>query len=154
MTCVTKEGIIGQAAVPSGGSTGEGEALELRDGDKKRYKGKGVLVAKNHVEGPIKKLLLGQSVLDQELIDQMMIEADRTKEKKNFGANAILGVSLAVARAGAMASRMSLYRYLGGVAAKNAPLPHDERHEWRSPCRQPFRDTRIHDKTPWGRFFF
>ena len=100
VTCVTKEGIIGQAAVPSGASTGEGEALELRDGDKKRYKGKGVLVAKKHVEGPIKKLLLGQSVLHQELIDKMMIDADRTKEKKNFGANAILGVSLAVARAG------------------------------------------------------
>ncbi len=123
VTCVTKEGIIGQAAVPSGASTGEGEALELRDGDKKRYKGKGVLVAKKHVEGPIKKLLLGQSVLHQELIDKMMIDADRTKEKKNFGANAILGVSLAVARAGAAASRMPLYRYLGGVAAKTLPCP-------------------------------
>ena len=123
VTCVTKEGIVGQAAVPSGASTGEGEALELRDGDKKRYKGKGVLTAKSHVEGAIQKLLKGKSVIYQEEIDQLMLDADRTKEKKNLGANAILGVSLAVARAGAAASRMPLYRYLGGVAAKTLPCP-------------------------------
>jgi len=123
VTCVTKEGLIGQAAVPSGASTGEGEALELRDGDKKRYKGKGVLTAKSHVEGPLNKLLKGQSVLNQELIDHLMLDFDRTKEKKNYGANSILGVSLAVARAGAAACRLPLYRYLGGVSAKTLPCP-------------------------------
>lgn len=123
VTVITVDGISASAAVPSGASTGEGEALELRDGNKKRYKGKGVSEAIGHVEGPLQKLLKGISVLHQEEIDRLMIESDGTKEKKRYGANAILGVSLAVARAGAKASGVPLYRYLGGVAAKTLPCP-------------------------------
>jgi enolase len=123
VTVVTDEGIVGSASIPSGASTGEGEALELRDGDLKRYKGKGVTQAIRNVEGPLQKILKDRSVLDQEGLDRLMIEADGTKEKKRYGANAILGVSLAIARAAAAALELPLYRYLGGVSARTLPCP-------------------------------
>ena len=99
----TDTGFIGKAAVPSGASTGEHEALELRDKDKKRYAGKGVLKAVSHVNGTLAKLLIGQNVWQQATIDKLMIECDGTPNKSKLGANAILGVSLAVAKAGAAA---------------------------------------------------
>lgn len=116
-------GSWGRAAVPSGASTGIHEALELRDGDKNRYSGKGVLQAVQHVNYDIAEVILGLDALDQNLIDQAMLEADGTPNKNKFGANAILGVSLAVARAAAQASGLPLYRYLGGVDANILPVP-------------------------------
>src|SRR5579863_7866459 len=109
----TDTGFVGKAAVPSGASTGEHEAIELRDKDKKRYAGKGVLKAVSHINGTLAKLLTGQNVWQQETIDQLMIECDGTPNKSKLGANAILGVSLAVAKAGAAARKLPLYRYLG-----------------------------------------
>jgi enolase len=119
----TDTGFIGKAAVPSGASTGEHEALELRDKDKKRYAGKGVLKAVLNINETLAQLLAGQSVWDQETIDQLMIECDGTKNKSKLGANAILGVSLAVAKAGAAAKKLPLYRYLGGEKATLLPIP-------------------------------
>lgn len=119
----TDKGCIGKAAVPSGASTGEHEALELRDGDKKRYGGKGVLKAVSHINGTLAKLLKGQNVLDQEKLDQQMLECDGTPNKAKLGANAILGVSLAAARAGAAVKKVPLYRYLGGEKARLLPVP-------------------------------
>lgn len=116
-------GIIGRAAVPSGASTGENEALELRDGDKKRYLGKGVLKAVDNVNKIIAPALIGFSSLDQVAVDRKMLELDGTKTKSKLGANAILGVSLAVAKAAAEYSGMPLYRYIGGVNAKSLPVP-------------------------------
>ncbi len=116
-------GIVGRAAVPSGASTGENEALELRDGDKKRYLGKGVLKAVENVNTVIAKALIGHSVLDQVGIDNKMLALDGTKTKSNLGANAILGVSLAVAKAAAEYSGMPLYRYIGGTNTKVLPVP-------------------------------
>jgi enolase len=116
-------GAQGRAAVPSGASTGENEAIELRDGDKKRYNGKGVLRAVNNVNEVIAKELIGLNALDQVAIDKKMIELDGTKTKSNLGANAILGVSLAVARAAADHHGLPLYRYIGGVNAKTLPVP-------------------------------
>ena len=116
-------GIIGRAAVPSGASTGENEALELRDGDKKRYLGKGVLKAVDNVNKVIAPALIGFSSLDQVAVDRKMLELDGTKTKSKLGANAILGVSLAVAKAAAEYSGMPLYRYIGGVNAKTLPVP-------------------------------
>ncbi|KIO42802.1 MULTISPECIES: phosphopyruvate hydratase [Porphyromonadaceae] len=116
-------GAMGRAAVPSGASTGENEALELRDGDKKRYGGKGVTKAVNNVNTVIADALLGMSVLDQVEIDRVLIELDGTPTKSNLGANALLGVSLACAKAAANALEMPLYRYLGGVNAKVLPVP-------------------------------
>jgi enolase len=116
-------GIIGRAAVPSGASTGENEALELRDGDKKRYLGKGVLKAVENVNKKIAPSIEGMDVIQQATIDNMMIELDATKTKKNLGANAILGVSLACARAAANILDMPLYRYIGGTNAKRLPVP-------------------------------
>lgn len=112
-----------RASVPSGASTGEHEALELRDGDPVRHFGKGVQIAVAHVNGPLARLLVGENVLDQEKLDLMMIEADGTENKSRFGANAILGVSMAIARAGAAASQLPLYRYLGGADAHILPCP-------------------------------
>lgn len=108
----TDKGDVASAAVPSGASTGEFEALELRDEDLSRYLGKGVTKAIANVEGPIAKLLVGEFVLDQRLLDQKMILADATENKSNFGANAILGVSLAIARAGALTEKKPLYQYI------------------------------------------
>ena len=121
---VTMEsGAFGRAAVPSGASTGEHEAVELRDGDKKRYLGKGVLNAVNNVNDVICPELVGENGLDQVAIDSAMIELDGTSNKGKLGANAILGVSLATARAAADYSGLPLYRYIGGVNAKVLPVP-------------------------------
>ena len=116
-------GIIGRACVPSGASTGENEALELRDGDKGRYCGKGVLKAVENVNTKIAPELIGMDVLDQRGIDKKMLELDGTKTKSKLGANAILGVSLACARAAATALDMPLYRYIGGTNTYVLPVP-------------------------------
>lgn len=119
---VTDSGILGRAAVPSGASTGEHEAVELRDGGK-AYMGKGVSKAVKHVNEDITQALLGMSVFEQNLIDKMMIDLDGTPNKGNLGANAILGVSLAVAKAAANEIGMPLYRYVGGVSGNTLPVP-------------------------------
>ncbi|WP_296386692.1 phosphopyruvate hydratase [Winogradskyella sp.] len=119
---VTESGIMGRAAVPSGASTGEHEAVELRDGGD-TYMGKGVLKAVENVNSIIAQELLGVSVFEQNAIDQLMIELDGTPNKSKLGANAILGVSLAVAKAAANEVGMPLYRYVGGVSANTLPLP-------------------------------
>ena len=116
-------GIVGRAAVPSGASTGEHEAIEIRDADKARYGGKGVLNAVKNVEDEIAPALHGHVITDQMGIDARMLELDGTPTKANLGANAILAVSLACARAGAMQSKMPLYRYLGGPLARVMPVP-------------------------------
>ena len=117
------DGTIGRAAVPSGASTGMYEACELRDGDKSRYNGKGVQMAVENVNGEIAEAMLGLNVLDQTSIDKMLIEIDGTPNKTRLGANAILGVSLACARAAAEVTGQSLYNYIGGVNAKTLPCP-------------------------------
>ncbi|CAD5254836.1 MAG: phosphopyruvate hydratase [Imperialibacter sp.] len=119
----TENGIMGRAAVPSGASTGTHEAVELRDGDKSKYLGKGVLKAVENVNEKIAGELIGLSVFDQKLIDKIMIELDGTPNKGKLGANAILGVSLAVAKAAAQESGQSLFRYLGGPNASTLPVP-------------------------------
>ena len=116
-------GAKGRAAVPSGASTGSHEAVELRDEDKSRYLGKGVLKAVNNVNTEIREALLGMDALNQVAIDKVMLELDGTSNKGRLGANAILGVSLAVAKAAAEALGQPLYKYLGGVNAKELPLP-------------------------------
>ena len=116
-------GIIGRAAVPSGASTGENEALELRDGDKKRYGGKGVLNAVKNINSVIAPALLGMSALEQRAIDNKMLALDGTKTKSKLGANAILGVSLAVAKAAANYLDIPLYRYIGGTNTYTLPVP-------------------------------
>jgi enolase len=119
---VTENGVLGRAAVPSGASTGEHEAVELRDGGK-AYMGKGVSKAVNNVNATIAPELMGVSVFEQNHIDQLMIELDATPNKSNLGANAILGVSLAVAKAAANELGLPLYRYVGGVSANTLPVP-------------------------------
>ncbi|RZT97024.1 enolase [Ancylomarina subtilis] len=116
-------GFMGRAGVPSGASTGENEALELRDGDKSRYLGKGVLKAVDNVNNVIAKALIGMDATDQVAIDKAMIALDGTKTKSNLGANAMLGVSLATAKAAALYSGMPLYRYIGGTNANVLPVP-------------------------------
>ncbi len=118
-----ESGHTGRAAVPSGASTGSREALELRDGDKKRYGGKGVTKAVDHVNGEIAEALVGMNALRQVQVDNMLIDLDGTDNKDRLGANAILGVSLAVARAAANFLALPLYQYLGGVNAKVLPVP-------------------------------
>jgi len=120
---VLEDGTVGRAAVPSGASTGEHEAVELRDDDKKKYLGKGVTKAVENVNTKIAPELIGLDPRDQEAIDHLMIELDGTANKAKLGANAILGVSLAVAKAAAIASGLPLYRYLGGPGAKVLPVP-------------------------------
>jgi enolase len=120
---VTNTGVLGRAAVPSGASTGIHEAVELRDGDKKFYLGKGVLNAIHNVNNVISEELNGMYVTDQEEIDAKLLELDGTPNKSKLGANAILGVSLAVADAAAQITGQQLYRYLGGVAANTLPIP-------------------------------
>ena len=117
------DGTIGRASVPSGASTGIFEACELRDGDKSRYLGKGTLKAVENVNGEICEALLGLNVLDQPTIDKLLIELDGTPNKSRLGANAILGVSLACAKAAAEATGVGLYNYIGGVNAKMLPVP-------------------------------
>lgn len=120
---ITESGYIGRASVPSGASTGENEAVELRDGDSSRYMGRGVQQAVDHVNNIIAPEIEGMLVVEQALIDQLMIDLDGTKNKSKLGANAILGVSLAVARAAADACQIPLYRYIGGANAKVLPVP-------------------------------
>ena len=117
------DGTIGRAAVPSGASTGMYEACELRDGDKGRYNGKGVQMAVENVNGELAEAMVGLNVLDQTSIDKMLIEIDGTPNKSRLGANAILGASLACAKAAAAATGLSLYNYIGGVNAKTLPVP-------------------------------
>ncbi|HRG03071.1 MAG: phosphopyruvate hydratase [Paludibacteraceae bacterium] len=118
-----ESGVVGRASVPSGASTGENEAIELRDGDKKRYLGKGVLKAVENVNKVIAPALIGECALQQRKIDKAMIALDGTKTKSNLGANAILGVSLAVAKAAANYLDMPLYRYIGGTNTFTLPVP-------------------------------
>ncbi|EMR04022.1 phosphopyruvate hydratase [Cesiribacter andamanensis] len=120
---ITANGVMGRAAVPSGASTGAHEAVELRDDDKDRYMGKGVTKAVENVNESIVEELVGMSVFDQNLIDQTMLELDGTENKGKLGANAILGVSLAVAKAAAQEAGQSLFRYVGGVNANTLPVP-------------------------------
>ena len=120
---ITESGIMATAAVPSGASTGEYEAVELRDGDKSRYLGKGVLKAVSNVNDIIAPEIVGMEVTEQAIIDQIMIDLDGTPNKAKLGANAILGVSLAVARAAAWEQDMPLYRYIGGTNARTLPVP-------------------------------
>ncbi|MFN3802735.1 phosphopyruvate hydratase [Belliella pelovolcani] len=120
---VTETGAFGRAAVPSGASTGVNEAVELRDGDKSKYLGKGVLKAVSNVNDVIAPELLGMDIFEQNMIDQIMIDLDGTPTKSKLGANAILGVSLAVAKAAAMEAGQPLYRYIGGVNANTLPVP-------------------------------
>ena len=119
----TSNGILGRAAVPSGASTGIHEAMELRDGDKSRYLGKGVLKAVENVNTLINEALQGEDVFDQKRLDRIMIDLDGTPNKSKLGANAILGTSLAIARAAAQEAGMSLYQYIGGVGAVTMPVP-------------------------------
>src|SRR5210317_2081685 len=119
---ITDKGVLGRAAVPSGASTGEHEAVELRDGGK-NYMGKGVLKAVDNVNSIIEPKLIGYTVFDQNLIDQVMIDLDGTSNKSKLGANAILGISLAVAKAAANELGLPLYRYVGGVSAHTLPVP-------------------------------
>lgn len=119
----TENGAFGRAAVPSGASTGVNEAVELRDGDKSKYLGKGVLKAVANVNDIIAPELIGMDVFEQNTIDQIMIELDGTSTKSKLGANAILGVSMAVAKAAAMEAGQPLYRYIGGVNANTLPVP-------------------------------
>jgi enolase len=120
---LTENGIMGRAAVPSGASTGKYEAVELRDNDKSRYLGKGVLNACNNIDDKIREALIGEDVYEQRYIDDIMLELDNTPNKSALGANAILGVSMAVAKAAAEESGQSLYRYIGGVNAHIMPVP-------------------------------
>lgn len=120
---MTEDGICGVAAVPSGASTGSFEAVELRDGDKNRYQGKGVTKAVENVNKKISKKIIGMNIFEQRKIDEEMIRLDDTLNKSNLGANAILGVSLAVAKAASNTLGMELYRYIGGIHAKELPVP-------------------------------
>ncbi|MEL7436187.1 MAG: phosphopyruvate hydratase, partial [Chloroflexota bacterium] len=120
---VLEDGAFGSAIVPSGASTGEHEAVELRDGDKSRYGGKGVLKAVDSVNSVLADELIGMSALDQKLIDELMLEIDGTPNKGKLGANAILGVSMAVAKAAAESCGLPLYAYMGGAHAHVLPVP-------------------------------
>jgi len=120
---ITSNGILGRAAVPSGASTGVHEAVELRDDDRKRYMGKGVSKAVANVNEAISEELIGFSVFDQNLVDRVLIDIDGTENKSRLGANAMLGVSLAVAKAAAQEAGQSLFRYIGGVNANTLPVP-------------------------------
>lgn len=119
----TDRNFMAKASIPSGASTGSHEALELRDGDSMRYFGKGVELAVQHVNGPIAQLLVGEHVFDQARLDMMMIAADGTPNKEHWGANAILGASLALARVGALTAELPLYRYIGGSHTYVLPCP-------------------------------
>ena len=143
-----ESGVVGRAAVPSGASTGENEAVELRDGDEKRYLGKGVLKAVENVNEKIAPELIGMEVTDQVAIDTLMIKLDGTPTKSNLGANAILAVSLACAKAAADYLSLPLYRYIGGTNARPTGAD-DEHRQRRLALRCPDRLPGIHD--PPGR---
>lgn len=119
----TEFGIVERAAVPSGASTGKHEAVELRDGDQTKFLGKGVLKACQFIEEELAEEILGMDVSQQRAIDKTMIEADGTENKSRFGANAILGISLAVAKAASTEANLPLYKYIGGVNAHTLPVP-------------------------------
>jgi enolase len=123
VTVTTDRDVMAKASVPSGASTGEHEALELRDNDPHRYFGKGVQHAVAHVNGPIAQILMGEHVFDQERLDKLMVHGDGTTNKEKWGANAILGASLAIARAGAITAKLPLFRYLGGSHTFLLPCP-------------------------------
>ena len=142
---VLEDGSMGRAAVPSGASTGAHEAVELRDGDKSRYMGKSVLKAVEAVNVDIAEAIVAMDAEDQAGIDQAMIDLDGTPNKAKLGANAILGVSLAVAKAAAECSGLPLYRYVGGTSAARSAGADDEHRQWRRPCGQPDRFPGIHD---------
>src|SRR6478672_4727511 len=120
---ITDEGAVGRAAVPSGASTGVHEAVELRDGDPARYGGKGVLAAVGHVNSAIASALAGMDATDQRVVDAALIELDGSDNKGNLGANAILGASLATAKAAADEAGLSLYRYIAAAGAHVLPVP-------------------------------
>ncbi|MHC5111124.1 MAG: phosphopyruvate hydratase family protein, partial [Planctomycetota bacterium] len=122
-TVILEDHSLGEAIVPSGASTGEHEAVELRDGDRGRYGGKGVLKAVENVDTAIAEAVLGLDATDQEMVDQVMIDADGTPNKANLGANAMLAVSLATAKAAAESCGLPLFRYLGGPSAHVLPVP-------------------------------
>ena len=132
---VTIQGFLGRAAVPSGASTGEHEALELRDKNNHRYSGKGVTQAVTNIQKNIAPNLNGLPVTNQTMIDQTMIELDATENKGFLGANAILAVSLACARAAAQSLDLPLYQYLGGTNFMSLPSSNDEYPKWWSTCR-------------------
>ena len=120
---ILNTGVMGRASVPSGASTGQREAIEMRDGNKKKYMGRGVDKAIKNIHEKIAPAIMGFEVTDQVLIDQLMIDLDGTKNKAKLGANAILGVSLAVAKAAASDADLPLYQYIGGTNAKELPVP-------------------------------
>ena len=144
------DGAFGRAAVPSGASRGAHEAVELRDGDPGRYGGKGVLKAVGAVNGEIFDALSGFDAEDQSRIDESLIELDGTPAKSRLGANAILGVSLAVAKAQAISCGLPLYRYVGGGLRPRPARADDEHHQWRSACGQPDRCSGVHDPAHRG----
>ena len=127
---ILEDGTLGRAAVPSGASTGAHEAVELRDGDSSRYLGKGVLKAVEFVNGEIADALVGADALEQVELDEVMIELDGTPNKSRLGANAILGVSLAIAKAAADFTSQPLYRYIGGTSARTLPFLGDLARPW------------------------
>src|SRR3972149_1801632 len=131
---MTQSGFFGRAAVPSGASTGKFEAVELRDGDKRRFSGKGVRKAVDNVETKIAPEIIGLDVRDQTYIDELLIGLDGTDNKRKLGANAILGVSLAIAKAGAEVSHLPLYNYIGGVSPtfSAGPLSIVSTRAWRA----------------------
>ena len=140
-----ESGISGRAAVPSGASTGRKEAIELRDGDAARYGGKGVLKAVENVNTEICEAIIGLDAAEQAFIDQTLIDLDGTENKSRLGANAMLAVSLAVAKAAAEESTLPLYRYLGGAGEMAAAGADDEHHQRRRACQQQRRHAGIHD---------
>ena len=146
-------GYTGRAAVPSGASTGKFEALELRDGDKGNYKGLSVQKAVDNVNTKIAEAILGENALDQTYIDSLLIQTDGTDNKSNLGANATLGVSMAVARAAAMALRIPLYQYIGGCHEQDAST-NDEYFKWRAACGQYSGSSGVYDHASWGFLFF
>lgn len=146
-------GAIGRASVPSGASTGEHEAWELRDGDAKRYGGKGVLKAVENINKIIAPEISGHDATLQPAIDKIMIDLDGTPNKSRLGANAILGVSLAVAKAAAIQLNLPLFKYLGGPKRQGFARPHDEHNQWWSPFGLPHRLSGIHDHAQGGSHF-
>ena len=142
---ILEDGTLGRAAVPSGASTGAHEAVEKRDGDPKRYKGKGVLDAVSNVNGEIAETLVGFDATDQQAIDAAMIELDGTENKSRLGANAILGVSLATAKAAADYSEAAPLSLCGRNTGTHSSSANDEYYQWRRTCRQPHRYSGVHD---------
>src|ERR1051326_3603814 len=157
---LTDEGALGRAAVPSGASTGVHEAVELRDGDKKKFGGKGVLKAVNNVNELIAPKLVGNDVADQTGIDEMMIQLDGTPNKAKLGANAILAVSMAAAKAAAEEAALPLFRYVGGTNAKILPVPMmnilnggahaDNKIDFQEFMVMPIGATAFHEGLRWG----